>query len=134
MNNLNSILLEGNLTRDPELSYIKNGAAVCKFTVATNRYYKDDDKYEQEVSYFDVKAIGKLAEVSGEYLKKGRGIRIIGRIKQDRWKDKEGKTNSTVFVMADHIEFKPVMKKDRAEEIRAEKKVEKQQKPAGIER
>ena len=108
MNNLNSILLEGNLVRDPEIAYTNNGTAYCRFSMATNRYYKQDNKYEQEVSYFDVKSWGKLAEVCKEYLKKGRGVRIIGRIKQDRWKSEDGKNNSRVVVMADHVEFKPV--------------------------
>ena len=108
MNNLNSILLEGNLVRDPEIAHTNKGTAYCRFTMATNRSYKQDNKYEQEVSYFDVKSWGKLAEVCKEYLKKGRGVRIIGRIKQDRWQSEDGKNNSRVVVMADHIEFKPV--------------------------
>lgn len=54
MNNLNSILLEGNLVRDPELSYTPKGVAVCKFSVASNRFYKQDEEFQQEVSFFDV--------------------------------------------------------------------------------
>ncbi len=137
MNNLNSILLEGNLTKDPEISKTKNGIATCNLTVATNRSYKEENKYEQEVSYFDVKAYGKLAEVSGEYLKKGRGVRIIGRIKQDRWKDDDGKNHSRVVVMADHIEFQPERKKvDQPvlEEGKNKETEEKQPEPAVTER
>lgn len=107
MNNLNSILLEGNLVRDPEIANTKSDISFCRFSLATNRYYKQNNKYEQEVSYFDVKCWGKLAEVCNEYLKKGRGVRIIGRIKQDRWKSDDGTNHSKVIVMADHIEFKP---------------------------
>jgi single-strand DNA-binding protein len=107
MNNLNSVLLEGNLVRDPEISYSNNSLAFCRFSVATNRYYKQNNKYEQEVSYFDVKTWGKQAEICNEYLKKGRGVRIIGRLKQDRWKADDGVNRSKVVVYAEHVEFKP---------------------------
>jgi single-strand DNA-binding protein len=112
MNNLNSILVEGNLVRDPELSYTPKGVAVCKFTVASNRFYKQEEELQKEVSYFDVTTWTRLAEVCGEYLKKGRGVRVVGRLKQDRWTDPEGKGHSKVYVVAEHVEFKPQIKKD----------------------
>jgi single-strand DNA-binding protein len=112
MNNLNSILIEGNLVKDPELSYTPKGTAVCKFTVACNRSWKQEDEYQKEVSYFDVSAWTRLAEICGEYLKKGRGVRVVGRLKQDRWTDPEGKTHSRVHIIAEHVEFKPLVKKD----------------------
>ena len=107
MNNLNSILLEGNLVRDPEISYTPKGAPVCNFTVACNRYYKQGEELEEEVSYFDVTVWNRLAEVCKEYLAKGRGVRVVGRLKQDRWEDPEGKTRSKVHIVAEHVEFKP---------------------------
>ena len=107
MNNLNSILLEGNLVRDPELSYTPNGAPVCKFSIGSNRYYKQDDELQQEVSFFDITTWSRLAEVCNEYLKKGRGVRVIGRLKQDRWADGDGKGRSKVYVVAEHVEFRP---------------------------
>lgn len=107
MNNLNSILLEGNLVRDPELSYTPKGTAVCAFSVASNRYFKQDGELQEEVSYFDVTCWSRLAEVCNEYLTKGRGVRIVGRLKQDRWEDPEGKTRSKVHIIAEHVEFKP---------------------------
>ena len=107
MNNLNSILLEGNLVRDPELSYTAKGTPVCSFAVASNRYFKQDDEPQQEVSYFDVTVWNRLAEVCKEYLSKGRGVRVVGRLKQDRWEDGEGKTRSKVHIIAEHVEFKP---------------------------
>ena len=112
MNNLNSILIEGNLVKDPELSYTPKGTAVCKFTVACNRSWKQDDEYQKEVSFFDVSAWTRLAEVCGEYLKKGRGVRVVGRLKQDRWTDPEGKAHSRVEIVAEHVEFKPQKKAD----------------------
>ena len=112
MNNLNSILIEGNLVRDPELSYTSKGTAVCRFSVACNRAYKQDDQLQKEVSYFDVTAWTRLAEVCGEYLKKGRGVRVVGRLKQDRWTDTDGKPHSKVLIMAEHVEFKPGLRKE----------------------
>jgi single-strand DNA-binding protein len=114
MNNLNSILVEGNLVRDPELSYTPKGTAVCKFTVACNRAYKQDEQLQKEVSFFDVSTWTRLAEVCGEYLKKGRGVRVVGRLKQDRWTDPEGKPHSRVLIVAEHVEFKPQLKKEGA--------------------
>ncbi len=113
MNNLNSILIEGNLVRDPELSYTPKGTAVCKFSVACNRSYKQDQELQKEVSYFDVTTWTRLAEVCGEYLKKGRGVRVVGRLKQDRWMDPDGKARSKVYIMAEHVEFKPQFNKDK---------------------
>ena len=111
MNNLNSILVEGNLVKDPELSYTSKGTAVCKFTVACNRAFKQDDQLQKEVSFFDVSTWTRLAEVCGEYLKKGRGVRVVGRLKQDRWTDTDGKPHSRVLIVAEHVEFKPQFKK-----------------------
>jgi single-strand DNA-binding protein len=64
------------------------------------------------VSYFDVTTWSRLAEVCGEYLKKGRGVRVVGRLKQDRWTSPEGQGRSKVSIVAEHVEFKPQMKKD----------------------
>jgi single-strand DNA-binding protein len=57
-----------------------------------------------------------LAEVCGEYLKKGRGVRIVGRLAQDRWTDPEGKPRSKVYIVAEHVEFKPQFNKDKGKE------------------
>jgi single-strand DNA-binding protein len=115
MNNLNSILLEGNLVADPGLRYTPNGAPVCSFCVACNRYFKQEEELQQEVSYFDVTTWNRLAEVCNEYLAKGRGVRVVGRLKQDRWEDAEGKTRSKVHIVAEHVEFKPKFKSDGSE-------------------
>ena len=115
MNNLNSILLEGNLVADPELRYTPKGAAVCSFRVACNRFYKQEEELQKEVSYFNITAWNRQAEVCNEYLTKGRGVRVVGRLKQDRWEDTEGKTRSKVHIVAEHVEFKPKFKNDSNE-------------------
>jgi single-strand DNA-binding protein len=116
MNNLNSILLEGNLVADPELRYTPNGAAVCSFRIACNRYFKQEEEMQQEVSYFEITTWNRLAEVCNEYLAKGRGVRVVGRLKQDRWQDQEGKTRAKVHIVAEHVEFKPKFKAGEAED------------------
>jgi single-strand DNA-binding protein len=114
MNNLNSILLEGNLVADPDLRYTNKGVPVCSFCVACNRFYKQEEELQKEVSYFDVTTWNRLAEVCNEYLAKGRGVRVVGRLKQDRWEDGEGKTRSKVHIVAEHVEFKPKFNKEGA--------------------
>ncbi len=117
MNNLNSVLIEGNLTKDPELAYTPKGTPVCRFSIATNRFYKQEEEYQKEVSYFDVTVWAKQAEICSEYLKKGRGVRVVGRLKQDRWQNQEGDNRSKVLIIAEHVEFRPQKKSaEEAEE------------------
>ena len=113
MNSLNSILMEGNLTKDPEIKETAKGTKVCTFTVASNRYYKKDDEQQQEVSFFPVEVWAGLAESCNQYLKKGRGVRVVGRIKQDRWKDQEDKSREKFKIVAEHVEFKPLFTKNK---------------------
>jgi single-strand DNA-binding protein len=119
MNSLNSILLEGNLVRDPESKTLSTGTQVTNFTVASDRFYKQNENTEKEVSYFDVEAWARLGLACAQNLKKGRGVRVVGRLKQDRWQDPEGKPRSRVMIVAEHVEFKP-QKKEAAPEDAAE--------------
>ena len=108
MNQLNSLIIEGNAVKKADFSEPKTGFYVCRFPVAVNRWYKNkNNEGVSEVSYFDVEAYGKVAEVCNRKVDKGTGLRIVGRLKQDRWKDKEGKTQSKCYVIAEHIEYKP---------------------------
>ena len=74
--------------QDTELSYTPKGTAVCKFTVACDRAFKQDDQLQKEVSFFDVSTWTRLAEVCAEY-QKGRGVRVVGKRKQDKRTDAE---------------------------------------------
>jgi len=107
MNSLNSILIEGNLVDDPRLSETPKGTPVCTFSIASDRFYKADGDVEKEVSFFDVETWGRLGEACAENLKKGRGVRVVGRLKQDRWQQ-DGQQHSRVKVVAEHVEFKPL--------------------------
>lgn len=109
MNPLNSILLEGNVVRDVQAKKTAKGTSLCTFTIASNRTYKSESgSFEKEVSFFDVEAWGKLSDICTENCSKGRGVRVVGRLKQDRWTDKEGKKFSRINVIAEHVEFRPV--------------------------
>lgn len=130
MNNLNSILVEGNLVKDPELSYTQKGTAVCKFSVACNRSFKQGEETVKEVSFFDVTTWGRQAEVCNEYLKKGRGVRVVGSLRQDRWTDTEGRNHSRILIVAEHVEFKPQLKPKDAPE--GEGKTGEEAVPAGV--
>ena len=112
MNHLNTLLIEGNFVRDPELKTTPKNTAICKFSIASTRYFKAGEGYEKEVSYFDIEAWAKLAEAVNTKGKKGRGCRLVGRLKQERWNDADGKPRSKFVIVAEHVEFKPVFKKD----------------------
>lgn len=114
MNNLNSIILEGNLTKDPVIDTTPRGTAVCHFTVASNRYYKTEGERQEEVGFFEVEVWSRLAETCSEYLTKGRGVRVVGRLKQDRWKNPEGEPRSRIHIVGEHVEFRPKPKTDTA--------------------
>jgi len=116
MNNLNSILIEGNIVREPELRSTAKGTSVCTFPIATNRYYKQETSMEKEVSFFNVETWAKLAETCSDKGTKGRGVRVVGRLKQERWNDREGKTQSKIVIVAEHVEFRPEFKKNQATE------------------
>ncbi|GAB6088708.1 single-stranded DNA-binding protein [Spirochaeta dissipatitropha] len=107
MNSLNSILLEGNLTRDPVLKETPSGTPICEFSLASNRFYRIDDELQKEVSFFDIEAWAKNAERCRGVLEKGRGVRVVGRLKQNRWIAADGGNRSRVIIVAEHVEFKP---------------------------
>jgi len=116
MNNLNSILIEGNMVREPKYSITPKGTSVCTFSLISNRYYRQDNGYEREVSFFDVETWAKLADICNNMGKKGRGVRVVGRLKQDRWTGNDGKPHSRVSIVAEHVEFRPEFRKEQTVE------------------
>jgi single-strand DNA-binding protein len=89
MASFNKVILAGNLTRDPELRYTPKGTAVAKIGMAVNRTWKSETgENKEEVTFVDVEAWGRQAEVIGQYLKKGRPVLVEGRLKLDTWEDK----------------------------------------------
>lgn len=90
MASFNKVILLGNLTRDPEVRYTPKGSAVCDLGLAVNRQYTlESGEKREEVTYVDVVLWARLAEIAGEYLKKGRPIFIEGRLQMDSWEDKQ---------------------------------------------
>ena len=114
MNSLNSVLLEGNLTRDAEVRVVGNGNTVVTFSIASNRYFKrdEDTQFQSETSYFDIEQWGTPAERNRNKLLKGVGVRIVGRFKQNRWTDQEGKNHSKIIFVAENVEFKTKFDKE----------------------
>ena len=105
---LNKVFLMGNLTRDPELRYVPSGTAVANFTVAVNRPYKDSSgEKKEDVSFIRVVVWGKIAEVCGEYLTKGRPVLVEGRLKSRTWEGQDGQKRSALDVVATSVQFRP---------------------------
>ena len=100
-NDLNRVTIIGRLTRDPELKQIASGTAVCNFSIANGRKFKD----KEDTSFFDCIAWGKLGELVAQYMTKGSKIGIDGRLQQRNWEDKDGNKRSTVEIVADNVQF-----------------------------
>ncbi len=103
---MNKVFLMGNLTRDPELRYVPSGSAVANFSVAVNRTYKDNaGEKKEDVSFIRVVVWGKMAEICGEYLTKGRPVLVEGRLKSRSWEAQDGQKRSALDVVATSVQF-----------------------------
>lgn len=107
MASFNKVILLGNLTRDPEVRYTPKGSAVCDLGMAVNRVYTlDNGEKREEVTYVDVTLWSRLAEIAGEYLKKGRPVFIEGRLQLDTWDDKQsGQKRSKLRVIGETMQL-----------------------------
>ena len=107
MANFNKVILAGNLTRDPELRYTPKGTAVAKLGLALNRNWTTETgEKREEVTFVDVDAFGKQAEVIAQYLRKGRSLLVEGRLKLDQWDDKQtGAKKSKLGVVLESFSF-----------------------------
>jgi single-strand DNA-binding protein len=107
MANFNKVILAGNLTRDPEVRYTPKGTAIAKLGMAINRTGKNEaGETKEEVTFVDVDAFGRTAEVISQYLKKGRPILVEGRLKLDQWDDKQtGQKRSRLGVVLENFQF-----------------------------
>jgi single-strand DNA-binding protein len=105
---INKAIIYGNLTRDPELKSLPSGAAVCEFGVATNRVWKDKNGAKQEsTDYHNVVIFGRQAEIVKQYLHKGSGIFVEGRIQTRSWDAQDGTKRYRTEIVADRIQFGP---------------------------
>jgi single-strand DNA-binding protein len=106
MANYNKIILVGNLTRDPQLSYLPSQTPVVEFGLAVNHKWKGQDGQQREdVCFIDCRAYGKPAEILNQYTSKGRQILIEGRLQFDQWQDKDGNKRSKHRVFVDNFQF-----------------------------
>ena len=107
MASLNKVMLMGNLTRDPQLKYLPSQTAVAEFGLAMNRKFRTATGEErEEVTFVDITAFGKQAEVINQYFTKGKPIFIEGRLKYDSWEDKQGGgKRSKITVVIDNFQF-----------------------------
>lgn len=104
---VNKVILVGNLGRDPEVRYSPNGGAICNVSLATTRNWKDKASGEkrEETEWHRVVFYDRLAEIAGEYLKKGRSVYIEGRLKTRKWTDKEGQERYTTEIIAEEMQM-----------------------------
>jgi len=116
MNGMNQVILEGNVVRAPEFKDTNFGNKLCIMPIAVNRTIKGrDGKEVTDVGYYDVEAWGdQLNTAIEKFGIKGRGVRVVGRLKQNRWKSEDGKSNTKVYVVAEHVDFKWMKKTDAA--------------------
>lgn len=107
MASVNKVILVGNLGRDPEVRYSADGNAICNVSIATTSNWKDKGTGErrEETEWHRVVMYNRLAEIAGEYLRKGRPIYVEGRLRTRKWQNKEGQDQYTTEVIADQMQM-----------------------------
>jgi single-strand DNA-binding protein len=107
MASINKVILIGNLGKDPETRYTPDGAAITNITLATTDTWKDKTSGEKKeaTEWHRVSFFGRLAEIAGQYLKKGRPVYIEGRIRTRKWQDKEGQDRYTTEIIAEEMKM-----------------------------
>lgn len=107
MTGFNKVILIGNLTKNPELRYTPSGTPVTSFGLAVNRRFRQASDLKEEVCYIDIVVFGKQAENCGQYLSKGNGVIVDGRLQQRRWETEDGQKRSKHEVVAQTVTFLP---------------------------
>lgn len=107
MTSFNKVILMGNLTKDPEIRYTPSGTAVANFGLAVNNRFKQGEEFKEEVCFVDIVVFGKQAENTGQYLSRGQGVLIEGRLQQRRWETEDGQKRSKHEVIAQTVRFLP---------------------------
>ena len=106
MPNLNKVMLMGNLTRDPEMRYLPNNTPVVNIGLAVNHQWKNQDgEQQEETTFVDCESFGRQAEVINQWMKKGRPLFVEGRLKLERWQDKDGNNRSKMKVVIERFQF-----------------------------
>ena len=107
MSSVNKAILVGNLGKDPEVRYLPSGEQICNITLATSERYKDkaSGEYKENTEWHMVVFFGKLAEICGQYLQKGNKIYVDGRIRTNKWQDKEGNERYTTEIIGSEMKM-----------------------------
>ena len=107
MASVNKVILIGNLGRDPEVRYTPSNLAICTISIATTRNSKNRDSGDrmEETEWHRVVFFDRLAEIAGEYLKKGRSVYVEGRLRTRKWQDKDGKDQYTTEIVAEQMQM-----------------------------
>lgn len=107
MASINKVTLIGNLGRDPETRYAPSGDAICNITLATTDSWRDKSSGEkkEQTEWHRVVFFGKLAEIAGQYLKKGRPVYVEGSLRTRKWQDKDGQDRYTTEIRADSMQM-----------------------------
>ena len=106
MGSVNKVILVGNLGRDPETRYMPDGGAITNISIATTSTWKDKSGEKQEATeWHRISFFGKLAEIAGEYLKKGSQVYVEGKLRTRKWQDKDGVDKYTTEVIADVMQM-----------------------------
>jgi single-strand DNA-binding protein len=107
MASVNKVIVVGNLGKDPETRFLPDGKAVCNFSVATTDKWTDKATNEKKeaTEWHRISSFGRLAEICGEYLKKGSQVYIEGKLRTRKWQDKEGQDRYTTEIIADVMQM-----------------------------
>ncbi len=107
MASVNKVIVVGNLGKDPETRFLPDGKAVCNFSVATTDTWKDKATGEKKeaTEWHRISSFGRLAEICGEYLKKGSQVYVEGKLRTRKWQDKEGQDRYTTEIVADAMQM-----------------------------
>ena len=104
MADLNRVTLIGRLTRDAELKYTSGGMAVCKFSIAVNKFRKSGEQRTEETHFFDIVLWGRSGESLNQYLIKGKQVAIDGELRQNRW-EQDGQPRSKIEIVANNVQL-----------------------------
>ena len=103
--NINRVVMTGNLTTDPELRSTPNGTAVCNLRIACNTRRKEDGEWVDKPNYFNVTVWGGQGEAAARFLEKGRPVAIDGRLEWREWETEEGGKRQAIDIVADNVQF-----------------------------
>jgi single-strand DNA-binding protein len=122
MRGVNKAIIVGTLGKDPEMRYMPSGSAVANLSVATSEQWKDKQSGEKQerTEWHRVAIFGKLAEIAGEYLRKGSQVYLEGKIQTRKWQDKEGKDRYSTEIVADTMQMLGGKRSDRSQQSSGE--------------